>query len=290
VAPPQVQAASANPAGPEEAETIANRTVALPPIPAQGPPAAGEHEHEQEKKGTGVETQGLPAIPAWREQDQEHEHEGEVKPAKPHAIVLSSVLGTIDLLSEAEQADYFACQEVLGMGWNAVVDAGLALARIRDGRLYREEFDSFEAFCQAKWEYGRRYVNRLICAAQIFRKLGTGSSLLKPERETQVRPLVGLAPEQVQLAWERAVQKATGGRITERLVKKAVQELQLAGPAKPVAKEQGPTKAERRRLIDDTFGQLLALVSRKADHRLMQEKIEILHGHVQSLFATKPRR
>jgi len=111
-----------------------------------------------------------------------------------------------------------------------------------------------------------------------------------PERETQVRPLVGLAPEQVQLAWERAVQKAGGGRITERLVKKAVQELQLGGKAPPVAKKVGPTKAERRRLIDDTFGQLLALVSRKAGHSLMWEKIEVLHGHVQSLFATKPRR
>jgi hypothetical protein len=225
-----------------------------------------------------------PTPPAEQDQD------GKAKPAKPDAIVLSSVLGTLDNLSEFEQADFFACEEVLGTGWDGFVQCGLALARIRDGRLYREQYNTFEDYCRDKWQYGRRYVNQLISAAQVFTYLGANRSQKKPEHETQVRPLVGLTGEQVVAAWELAVQKAGSGKITERLVKKAVQELQLGGPAKAVARKVGPTKAERRRLIDDTFGQLLALVSRKADHNLMQEKIEVLHGHVQSLFATKPRR
>jgi hypothetical protein len=76
----------------------------------------------------------------------------------------------------------------------------------------------------------------------------------RPQHETQVRPLVGLTPEHVQLAWNSAVAKAGGRKITARLVKKAVQELELVGKKAPVAKKAGPTKAERRRLIDDTFG------------------------------------
>ena len=34
------------------------------------------------------------------------------------------------------------------------VDVGLAFARIRDYRLYRIEFPTFEAYCQQKWQYG----------------------------------------------------------------------------------------------------------------------------------------
>jgi hypothetical protein len=149
---------------------------------------------------------------------------------------------------------------------------------------------TFEAYCRQKWQYGRDYVDRLISAAQVFTHLGAGGSQKKPEHERQVRPLVGLTGEQVVAAWELAVQKAGNRKITAPMVKKAVEELQFGGKTAPAAKKAGPTKAERRRLIDNTIGQLLALVSRKADHSLMQEKIEVLHGHVQSLFVKKPAR
>ena len=43
----------------------------------------------------------------------------------------------------------------------------------------------------------------------------------KPERETQLRPLLALSLEQAQQAWDHAVKNAGGRRITARLVKKA---------------------------------------------------------------------
>jgi AAA domain len=66
-------------------------------------------------------------------------------PSKPEQVALSPVLGTIDVLTEVEQAELYACEEVIGTGWDNFVPAGLALARIRDLRLYRAEFGSFEA-------------------------------------------------------------------------------------------------------------------------------------------------
>ena len=42
--------------------------------------------------------------------------------------------------------------------------------------------------------------NQLISAAQVFTSLGANGSQ-KPTHERQVRPLVGLSPEQAQLAW-----------------------------------------------------------------------------------------
>jgi hypothetical protein len=114
----------------------------------------------------------------------------------------------------------------------------------------------------------------LISVAQVFTHLRASGSQKKPEHERQVRPLVGLTGEQVVAAWELAVQKAGNRKITAPMVKKAVEELQFGGKTAPAAKKAGPTKAERRRLIDDASGQLLALVRRKVAHSLMQEKTQ----------------
>ena len=100
------------------------------------------------------------------------------------------------------------------------VEVGLALARIRDARLYRAEFQTFEAYCQTQWHYARSYVYHLISAAQLFTQVFADGNGPKPSRESQLRPLRGLSPEQAQLAWERAAQNAGKGRITARLVKK----------------------------------------------------------------------
>ena len=130
----------------------------------------------------------------------------------------------------------------------------------------------------------------MISAAQLFTYLSANCLQRKPDHESQLRPLVGLAPEQAKSAWEHAVQKAGNRRITARMVKSAMQELKLAGQAAPVAQKQGPTKAEKRQLIDDAFGQLLLLLSQKVAHALLTEKVEALHGHIQALFSTSDRK
>ena len=63
------------------------------------------------------------------------------------------MLGVVDALSETEEAEYMGCETVIVMGWHTFVDVGLAFARIRDSRLYRVEFDDFEAYCRVKWQH-----------------------------------------------------------------------------------------------------------------------------------------
>jgi hypothetical protein len=129
------------------------------------------------------------------------------------------------------------------------VEVGLAFARIRDARLYRAEFPTFEAYCQTKWHYGRRYVYQLISGAQLFTQAFADGKGPKPSHESQLRPLMGLSPEQARLAWKRAAQNAGKGRITARLVKTAIQELHLRANPKQTDKQPGQSKAEQRRLI-----------------------------------------
>jgi hypothetical protein len=124
----------------------------------------------------------------------------------------------------------------------AFVKVGLALARIRDLRLYRADFQTFEAYCQTKWHYGRSYVYDLMSAAQLFTQVFADGKGPKPRHESQLRPLVGLSPEQARLAWERAAQNAGKKRITALLVKTAVQELHLGASQKRIDKQPGKAK------------------------------------------------
>ena len=105
----------------------------------------------------------------------------------------------------------------------------------------------------------------MISAAQVFTDLVTISHQTKPEYESKVQPLVGLTSDQAQVAWERAVEKAAGRKITARLVKAAVQELQPPGGAKPVPSQPRQNKAEQRKLIDGAIGELLCRFGTESD-------------------------
>ena len=112
----------------------------------------------------------------------------------------------------------------------------------------------------------------------------------KPDHESQVRPLIGLAPEQAQAAWEHAAGKAGPRRITARMVQNAVKELQLTGEAEPETAEPALTKAQHRQVVDDALGQLLVLIRQKASYDILIEKVEALHRQFHTLFPTSKAR
>ena len=69
------------------------------------------------------------------------------------------------------------------------------------------------------------------------------------------------------------------GKITARMVKAAMRDLQFAGNSQPVTRISAATKRGKRRAIDDTIGQLLTLLSQKASYETLTENVECLHGH-----------
>jgi hypothetical protein len=96
-----------------------------------------------------------------------------------------------------------------------------ALFRIRDGRLYRASFDTFEDYCQARWSMSRRHVNRLIEASAVAENLGPMGPKLESER--QARPLGRLEPEEQKQAWDLAVESAPDGKPTAKQVEAAAE-------------------------------------------------------------------
>jgi hypothetical protein len=117
--------------------------------------------------------------------------------------------------------------------------------------------------------------------------VGTISSQQKPEHETQVRPLVGLTPDQAQRAWQHAAQTAGARKITERMVKSAVNELGFAPQKQSGSALVRTAKSERRLLIIRTMSELLKLIGEKAEHELLLEEARALETHLSPLLAKK---
>jgi hypothetical protein len=114
--------------------------------------------------------------------------------------------GTMQTLTKYETTTLQGCEQVIEEGKRTFVDVGNALMKIRDGKLYRVEFDTFEGYCQKRWGWTRQRSNQLIDAASVVSNLTT--TVVIPSCETQARPLAKLEPEQQREAWQRAQDRA----------------------------------------------------------------------------------
>ncbi len=136
----------------------------------------------------------------------------------------NSQLVAVDALTSVECTELVQCEAVIERGLNTFVEVGTALLAIRDRRLYRAEFGTFEDYCRQRWGLVRRQADRLIQAAEMSDNLRP-MGLILPITERQARPLTGLPPEQQREAWALAVQTAPDGKITASHVERVVNEL-----------------------------------------------------------------
>ena len=132
---------------------------------------------------------------------------------------------TMEILNIDESHELERCEVVIKQGLNTFIEVGEALFLIRDKRLYRREFKTFEDYCQQKWSMPRQHVNRMISGYKIVNHLEPMGSIL-PESERQVRPLVGLEKD-VQIAvWNDVVHESIidNKKITAKMVEHKAEE------------------------------------------------------------------
>jgi hypothetical protein len=136
-------------------------------------------------------------------------------------------LSDSEVLIDMERRDLAACEAAIDGLRIAFWAAGKALQVIRDARLYRAEYPTFDAYCEGRWQIHRSYADKLIRAwplAEILSPIG-----LKELNEGQVRELLPLAATQgeeaaviVYEAAYRAVAEVDGVRVTAAVLKGAV--------------------------------------------------------------------
>jgi hypothetical protein len=137
----------------------------------------------------------------------------------------------IQPLSPDQQYQLETYEAIIAEGLKTFVKVGVALMQIRERRLYRGQYSTFEAYCQERWGMKRSYAHRTIEAAKIVTEdlLPIGNipdeppaeTLPLPANEAQVRPLTALPPEVRREAWQQAVETAPSGRVTATHVQQA---------------------------------------------------------------------
>lgn len=128
---------------------------------------------------------------------------------------------------------------------DGVAMVGEALANIRDGRLYRAEFGTFEAYCQGRWGMARSTANRKIVAAEVAEILepigskGGDDAQPTPIPESQARELAPLRnePEVVRSIYAD-VQRETQGKPTASAIRQSVKRHLNPVPPAPVQDEK----------------------------------------------------
>ena len=113
----------------------------------------------------------------------------------------------MEILNIEESHELERCEVVIKQGLKTFIEVGQALMTIREKRLYRISFKTFEDYCIEKWSFKRTHVYQLIEASSVIINLSAMANIL-PQSERQTRPLTGLEKD-VQIAvWNDVVHES----------------------------------------------------------------------------------
>ncbi len=126
-------------------------------------------------------------------------------------------------MTEDEQRALSEHETIIAEGLQSSHIIGEALQAIRDQRLYRDKYQTFEQYCHERWGMSKTYAKRQIQAAAVVDDLASIGVI--PKYEAQVRPLVPLEPADRRIAWQCAVANAPDGRMTKAHVQQTVNDL-----------------------------------------------------------------
>jgi hypothetical protein len=114
------------------------------------------------------------------------------------------------LLTPEERARLAELEETVLVGASAALLAGRALTEIRDARLYRGEYPTFEVYVQERFAFSRARAYQLIDYAAAAGEFEARGIQLPPERIT--RALGGVLPDDYQIVLD--VTRAVTGKAT----------------------------------------------------------------------------
>ncbi len=165
-------------------------------------------------------------------------------------------------LSKGEVTDLRACEDVIRRGFKIFVKVGNALRRIRDERLYRAHYTTFEEYVQ-QWDVSRVYAYQIMDASAVVEGISEASEVERlPSSVTQAREL-GRVKDFAQRCqiWQDVVDEANRERvpITAKRIRAAVmaQVPERAGEEKhePKGPQEFTIPASRER-VENMLGDL----------------------------------
>jgi hypothetical protein len=124
----------------------------------------------------------------------------------------------------SELTTFNECDRVIRRGLSTYVEIGTALRQVRDDKLHKEMYTTFEDCCREQWGMGRTHAFYTIDAAKAFTIVNT-SEAPGPQNEAQARELVPLMddPDEMRAVWEEALEH---GNPTAKTIKEIREERQ----------------------------------------------------------------
>lgn len=153
------------------------------------------------------------------------------------------------VLNKLERTKFKDLEKTISEGMTTFVDVGSALLEIRNSRLYREDFDSFEDYCRSRWDMSKQHAIRLIQSSQVMENIGKAGYV--PRAESVVRPLVNLEPEKQKKVWDEIKKRVgTSKEVTARLVIDTARSFgftPLQNPGRPPGSKSAPNGAKAKK-------------------------------------------
>jgi hypothetical protein len=145
----------------------------------------------------------------------------------------------IDVLSVVERRSLEKLEKVIESGVESFLATGSALKEIRDQRLYREGFKTFEAYVKARWSFDRSRAYQLIDASDLKADLSTivdkNPKADEVKTEGQLRELASVPTESLAEVIAKAAEIAGDAPLTAKVLKEARE--QVLEPTEPTAEE-----------------------------------------------------
>jgi len=127
------------------------------------------------------------------------------------------------ILSSPEQQRFAGHEAAIEHGLQTFVSVGNALLAIRDDRLYRQDYATFEDYCRERWNIERRRAYQLMDAAAIVNNIAPDVKNFT-HRESHVAPLTHLDPADQREVWQEAIETAPNGKMTAAHMQSVVNE------------------------------------------------------------------
>jgi hypothetical protein len=123
-----------------------------------------------------------------------------------------------------EQQMLERCELIIGQGLQTYIEVGRALTTIREGKLYRQHYSTWEEYCVDRWGMSRARAYQLIDASKVAADLSTivDTSTIP---ESHMREIAKAAPADRPRVIERATELAGDGPRTAKHVQQAAAEI-----------------------------------------------------------------
>jgi hypothetical protein len=100
-------------------------------------------------------------------------------------------------LTDEEKGHLEELEDRISENFKSAFTLAAALAEIREKKLYREDYKSFEEYCKRRWDYSRSYCERLADMNSVLVDLKEYEETeVYPRNESQARVFVPLRKEQ----------------------------------------------------------------------------------------------